>query len=188
MEPDVAHADGGREIRLEGGKLAVFVGLILAVVVTAFLLGRWSAPQAPATAPNGSAATADGELPKAPVQGGAGSHFDTATGADKAPEPSRQVASKSAPVERTPVSQAPPLAPGAWVVQVFAGRDREAAEALVRGLGERGYPVRIDSEREGADQLFKVRIGGYPTQTEANTVADRLRREGDKGAWVTRVK
>jgi len=186
MESDLAGADG-REIRLEGAKLAVFVGLILAVVIGAFVLGRWSAPAATAAASNGAAA-ADGELPKAPALGGAGSHFDTTTGQDKAAEPARQVAAKVPPAEASAASQSPAPAPGSWVVQVFAGRDREAAETLVRTLGGRGYPVRIDGEREGTGQLFKVRVGGYPTQTEANSVADRLRREGDKGAWVTRVK
>jgi cell division septation protein DedD len=188
MEADPGRDEGGREIRLEGPRLLVFAAGLAVLVLAAFLAGRWSAPSGPPPGASEDRPADSRELDRAPAQGGAGSFFDTASGPEKAAEPERQVASRSAGPGKTPSSPPPAATPGPWVVQVFAGRDREAAESVVRGLGDRGYPVRLDSEREGGDQLFKVRVGGFPSQAEAAAAAEKLKKDGNKGAWVTRAK
>ena len=54
--------------------------------------------------------------------------------------------------------------------------------------GSRGYPVSVEGEREGRGALFKVRVGGFGERGEAQAVAERLKREGQAGAWVTKAE
>jgi cell division septation protein DedD len=72
-------------------------------------------------------------------------------------------------------------------VQVFAGRDPEAAQVVVRSLGAKGWPVKVESQREGSGALYRVRVGGFPTREAAEEAVQRLRGEGQAGAWVTKV-
>ena len=39
----------------------------------------------------------------------------------------------------------------------------------------------------GPGTLYKVRVGGYATRDQAGGIAERLRQEGYRGAWVTSV-
>jgi DedD protein len=98
------------------------------------------------------------------------------------PEPRRQVAEPSAPSSPS----APEAAgSGPWNVQVFAGRDRQAAERLVGTLKAAGWPVRLQSVAEGSGSLLKVRVGGYADRAAAEAAATKLRAQGQAGAWVT---
>jgi len=175
-----------RELRLEGGLLAVAGGVLLALLFGAFTLGRvverWSAPA------RAAASSAD---PLGNVERDAAdateklTFFDTLSGSGKEAEPSRQ-AQAIKPAATT--AQAPPVAPGSWFVQVFVGRDRQAAEDVVRSLREKQYPVRIDAVAEGASgSLFKVRVGGFATKEAADQGAERLHADGHAGTWVVRV-
>lgn len=185
MEADPQRLDDGREIRLEGPGLLAFAGLLVILLAGAFLFGRWSAPSGGETASATDRAADPAPLDRAAAPSEKVSVFDSGGASGKTAEPQRQV---TPPISKAAGAPAPSSTPGPWVVQVFAGRDREAAETLVRGLTDRGYPVRIESTHEGNDLLFKVRVGGYPTQADANAAAERLRREGEAGAWVTRAK
>jgi cell division protein FtsN len=110
--------------------------------------------------------------------------FDTLSGPGKEAEPARQAQAKAA----APAPTAAPVSPGVWFVQVFVGRDRQAAEEVVRTLRAERYPVRIDAVAEGASgSLFKVRVGGFPTKEAAESGADRLHANGHSGTWVVRV-
>jgi valyl-tRNA synthetase len=72
--------------------------------------------------------------------------------------------------------------------QVFVGRDRSAAEEVVRTLRGKGYPVRAEGVREGASaSLFKVRVGGFPTKEAADAAADRLHKDGQSSTWVVKA-
>ena len=143
-------------------------------------------------------------------------YFDEVQGAEQEAEPQREIpretsqpaqpaAAEEEPAAPPPATreetatppraeEQPPAAPaetvddGSFYVQVFAGRDRESAEALVRELTGKGHPVRLFSEREGRGALYKVRVGGYATRDEADGVAGRLRQDGYSGAWVTSVE
>jgi cell division septation protein DedD len=168
-----------RELRLEGGALWFTVVLLLAALAGAFALGRWSAPSAEAGAtdrPEGAAA--DAVQPPADVDAGAGG-FDVGG----VPEPGRQVAEPEPAPARAPARPAPSSGP--WHVQVFAGRDRQAAERLVGTLEAAGWPVRLQATAEGSGSLLKVRVGGYPSRTAAESAAARLKTQGHTGAWVT---
>jgi len=110
--------------------------------------------------------------------------FDTLSGSGKEAEPAREAKAKA----EAPSPAAVSLTPGPWFVQVFVGRDRQAAEEVVRSLKAKGYPVRIDGVSEGASsKLFKVRVGGFPTKEAAETGADRLHGDGHNGTWVVRL-
>ena len=169
-----------RELRLEGGTLWFGVALLLGALVGAFFLGRWSAGGGEAPAPRPAAAPAQEAVrPPADVDATAGG-FDVSG----VPEPGRQVAE---PGNTAPAStQAPvPAGSGPWKVQVFAGRDRQAAERLVGTLKAGGWPVQMQSLPEGAGSLLKVRVGGYPDRAAAEAAATKLRAQGQTGAWVT---
>ncbi len=185
MNSETAPSDPSGEIRVEGVWLLLVVAAIVALVVGAFALGRLSAPVAERAVPLPEAAAAE-----APVEESVESkpsRFDAVGGGGTAAEPKRQLGSESPP--RSPQTPSPqPAATGPWVVQVFAGRDRRAAESLVVDLRSRGYAVRLDSQRDGRDALFKVRVGGYASEAEARVMADRLKGEGESAAWVTRAR
>ena len=70
---------------------------------------------------------------------------------------------------------------------MFVGRDRSAAEEVVRSLQAQRYPVGIAAAADGSGSLFKVRVGGYPTKEAAEAAATRLHGDGHAGTWVVRV-
>lgn len=167
-----------RELRLEGGALWVAVALLLLALGGAFALGRWSVGPSPPPAAGPRADTGGAEQPAADVDRSAGG-FDTAG----VPEPGRQVSETAEPAP-APAS-APASSAGAYHVQVFAGRDRQAATRIVDALQRAGWPVRLQSVEEGSGSLVKVRVGGYPTRAAAEAAAVKLRAQGQPGAWVT---
>jgi cell division protein FtsN len=187
MDPEAGDEAGtARELRLEGPLLVAAVGVLLGLVVLSFWAGRFFERQV-APAPDAVAGASRGREAKDEPTAEDVTFFDTLGGGGRAAEPQREVRPKREP-SPSPSSAPPPAAPrgGPYFVQVFAGRDREAAEEIVRSLSGRGYPVTVEGESEGRGALFKVRVGGYPERAEAQTVADRLKREGQSGAWVTR--
>lgn len=172
-----------REIRLEGWGIGASAIVVAVLLVVAFWSGRVyeratvpeSGPEAPD--PLGNVSPAAGESWDDLT------FFDTLAGGGKAAEPGREVrASRETPPRAAPAAPAD----GPFLVQVFAGRDRRAAEELVETLRGQGYPVRVEGEKEGRGTLLRVRVGGYATRAEAQGVAERLATEGHAGAWVTR--
>jgi hypothetical protein len=187
MEPDPGGTEPSREVRLEGAVLVLAGGIVLAALTGAFYLGRWverrSAP------PPGRAAAARGEH-EAGLESASedATFFDTLGGGEKAAEPRREAAKPASPPGDEPESASQPMTGGPWVVQVFAGRDKVAADVLVRGLKEKGHPVHLDTRREGSGSLYRVQVGGFPTREAADAAADRLRKDGVSGAWVTKAR
>jgi cell division septation protein DedD len=187
-----------REFRLEGATLVVAVAALVLVLGGTFMLGRWVERRS-------SAGTERGALPAedpltqvttteepADVDAGA-DYFDRADEGDQQLEPQRE-ARTAAPEESTPAAGRASSAPAAtasagdFYVQVWAGRDREAAELLVDKLQKEGYPVRLFSDRAEGDTLFKVRVGGYPSESDARRMSGELEQKGYRGAWVTSVR
>jgi cell division septation protein DedD len=173
---------------LEGVALALSGGVLLALLVGAFQLGRtverWRAPAragAPGADPLSGVEPGPEEAPEKLT------FFDTLSGAGKEAEPNREASrGKPAPAPAAMVV-APPTA-GSWFVQVFVGRDREAAGEVVRTLRAKGYPVRADAVSEGrSGSLFKVRVGGYPSREAAEAGAQKLHEDGQTSTWVVRA-
>jgi rare lipoprotein A len=84
---------------------------------------------------------------------------------------------------------APPASGGAtgswiWRVQVFASPEREQAERTAREASERlGQPYVIDRE----SSLYKVRLGAFTTETEAEPLKRRAVLEGYTGSFRVRT-
>jgi len=209
METERRDPDSVREFRLEGAGLLVLGGLLLTALVGSFMLGRWYERTTSPVAQQFDSIDSDplahvvDDQQAADVNEDA-SFFDTVEGGEKQSEPERQARRNSSPPRRSTAAEAEPApsgptetaaptpapesgAGGPYYVQVFAGRDRRAAEGLVQRLQAEGQPVKLFSEREGSGSLFKVRVGGFSSEDAARQAASELSGGGYAGAWVTRV-
>jgi len=203
MAVDHSRDDGPHELRLEGFRLVASVigvgGLVLAAVVGSFMLGRWverrSHPGASMADQRGPLAEVQAAEPLDAEQGL--TYFDDLQGEGQEAEPGREIpgsqAEAATPAVRSLDSAlAPPdddveVEDGPFYIQVFAGRDRSSAEDLVGRLQSSGYRVRLFSERDGPGSLYKVRVGGYPSDARAREVSEELKTKGYSGAWVARA-
>jgi cell division septation protein DedD len=198
MAPDRHEAESTRELRLEGIGLLLGGGVLLALLVGAFFLGRWvergTGPPGPLggdeAGPLSQVAAREADADAAEGL----THFDTLEGVEKQVEPGRELAAPTAP----PPASGPPQGPGAvagaepeapaeegrFYVQVLALRDQAGAAEVIETLRNRGYGVRLFSEREGQGTLYKVRVGGYETREKAAAARDELRKVGHPGAFV----
>jgi cell division septation protein DedD len=197
-----------RELRLEGLGLILLGGVLIAALVGVFFIGRWYERQfhaVPATMaesidPLGRMSVAGSQEPADLDQDA--TYFDKIDGQEQELEPGREVAhstaadlagrSESSAVPDAGTVDTPPVqavAKGDYYVQVFAGRDEGSAASLVSKLSSEGYPVKLQSVDEGQGVLlYKVRVGGYPTENDARGKAQELKADGYQGAWVTHVK
>jgi rare lipoprotein A len=102
------------------------------------------------------------------------------------------------PIDPTPPPREAPLSPAEgtstgsggdtaswiWRVQVFASPDREQAERTAREASERlGQPYAVDRE----NSLYKVRLGAFTTETEAEPLKRRAVLEGYTGSFRVRT-
>jgi len=192
VNPEDPTPTSPREIRVEGMGLLVLAGGGLALLAVVFMIGVWvgrSSSSEPGSPPGPS--VGDRDVERSPDLKPTGSYFDTLEGGEKSPEPRREMSPATTKASaRTAPEIASPGTPthGTYFVQVFAGRDRHAADAVVQSIAERGYRVRIDTSSEGTDVLYKVRVGGYLTQDDARAAAESLKKEGEGGAWVTQIR
>ena len=189
MAVDRHEPDSTRELRLEGFGLLVGGSLLLGLLVGAFFLGRWvergvRAPVVLGADTGGPLAEVATREPDADAGRGQ-TYFDSLEGAEKQPEPAREVRNRQAAAPPAALAAA---AGGDYFVQVGALRDEHAASELIDALKAQGYGVRLFSEREGQGLLYKVRVGGYDSEQGARDAAGRLRSAGYAGAWVTTPK
>src|SRR4029079_7779487 len=131
MVADRDGAEPSREVRLECVALVLAGGVAVALLGGAFWLGRWvergSAPQRSSAA---GGASRDAGLESASEDA---TFFDTLSGDEKAAEAQGEAATSHSQ-DSGPAPGSVPLQGGPWVVQVFAGRDKVAADEMVRTL------------------------------------------------------
>jgi len=82
-------------------------------------------------------------------------------------------------------SAAPAPSDGLWRVQIHASETRGEAERIGRAAARR-LGVELFVQREGA--LYKVRLGAFATEAEAQALRDRAIRAGYPGAFRTRAR
>lgn len=82
-------------------------------------------------------------------------------------------------------SLAEPQGPG-MAVQVSAFRVRSEAEALATRLVGKGYTAYVVPPAPGAPALFRVRVGKFKEQGEANRIAQKLKKEEQFDPWIVR--
>ncbi len=116
----------------------------------------------------------------------------------RAKEPVR--AGKSAPAGKAPPDKVPtavkpeasptvaPVAADAdagkgFAVQVAAVRDRAEAEKIAARLKAKGYSTYITSPAPG---MFRVRVGKFQAQREADAAAAKLEKEEQFKPWITK--
>jgi cell division septation protein DedD len=113
--------------------------------------------------------------------------------APKAAAPVPQVSpSKTAPAASSP--KASPRAetaaaassgrPGAWIVQLTALQDRNAAAAIAQRLVAKGYPAFVLDPAAGSPTIYRVQVGGYPDREKADQAARRLEKEEQFKTYV----
>jgi len=95
----------------------------------------------------------------------------------------------SAKVEREPepgAAATPPAGAGevgvGFTVQIAASRTKQDAEALVKILEGRGYPVFLVTPEyaHASDNLFRVQVGPFTSREDAEKVRAKLTQEGFK--------
>jgi hypothetical protein len=184
-----------REFRLEGATLVVVVVVLVVALGGAFYVGRLVERK---DRPAGVFAPGAGEDPLANVAESAGpadvdessGFFDDGEGAQTELEPDREVRRGlgKAEDEKAPAAVVQAATAGSYFVQLWAGRDRQAAEVMIEKLQKEGYSVRLFSDRVESDTLYKVRVGGFETEDQARNMATELEQKGYRGAWVTTVR
>jgi cell division septation protein DedD len=85
-------------------------------------------------------------------------------------------AAKAAPAATGGTAFAEPAGPG-LAIQVAAFRVRDAAEALAERLISKDYKAYIVPPSPGAPPLYRVRVGKFKEQREADQVVARLKKE-----------
>ncbi|MGH9542190.1 MAG: SPOR domain-containing protein [Terriglobales bacterium] len=121
-----------------------------------------------------------------PAAGTAGSAAaPTAAGASAPPANHAQAAAAppTAALTNSPPKAAPGPPPvtvgGNYAVQVFAGNNSADAMNLAAALKARQYPVYVVRPRpNSSDQLYRVQVGPYATQQEADEMRARLAADG----------
>lgn len=137
-------------------------------------------PQAPAPAPVSPAPATtlpapQTALPPAPVPTSAPAPDTTAKVAAPPPAPAvdSPVVTPKAVVTTPKLPKTVPATTGekVWSVQVAAYNVKSQADAMVTKLKKSGYEARVD----GTSAPFRVRIGKYDTQSQANAVQRSLK-------------
>jgi DedD protein len=92
----------------------------------------------------------------------------------------------SSPAASASTAPSDAAAPGSgYAVQVAAVNVRGEADAIVKRLEGKGYNAYVENPK-GSASMFRVRVGTFKTRREAQTVADKLKKEEKFNPWVTR--
>jgi DedD protein len=101
------------------------------------------------------------------------------------PAPAGETAAEPAQAAPQPRAERPATATAGQVIQVFSTPDAAQADRLVRRLGDGGYPAFLLEESLQGRTTYRVRVGPYRQQGEAQKIADELRREYRLETWIT---
>ena len=190
------------EIQLSNGSLIAAFLVAAAVGVTVFVLGvmvgRGQAPQAlpetgwvePLAANDGAPA---GQVPLEDAEPIDGEALTTDAPAGQAEDtvdtPFEDVVAEAAPESSQPSATPglpasdPALASG-WVIQVKATSDEAEARTLQAELSRAGFPAFV--VQDGRTAMWRVRVGRYGSQGDAEQVDDVLSGRTDiESTWVT---
>jgi cell division protein FtsN len=95
----------------------------------------------------------------------------------------------SAPPASAPATAPPPpspaaAAPGKWTVYANPTRDLLAAEHERAALRAKGYAAEVVTLKRDGDLWYRIRVGRYATQAQAEEAARRLRNDGSAHGFV----
>jgi len=83
-----------------------------------------------------------------------------------------------------PPALPPQAASGRWTVYANPSRDQLAVEHERAALRAKGYPAEVVTLRRDGDTWYRIRIGRYATETQAEEASRRLRNDGVGHAFV----
>ncbi len=198
------------EIQLSNGSLIVAFLVAVAIGVTVFVLGvmvgRGQAPdQLPESAWNDPLAADGGEFAAAdpmetvedpvgdPEGGAAPNGSEPAVEDDSGAGDASAFDDVIADSDPAPATAAPAGLPGhdpslasGWVVQVESTPDEAGARALQAQLSRDGFPAFVVRADVRGTMMFRVRVGRYGGQGDAEQVATALGQRADvESTWVT---
>jgi cell division protein FtsN len=104
-----------------------------------------------------------------------------------APVPAAELppVAKTAPAPPSGAAALPPQAStGRWTVYASPSRDRLAIEHERAALRAKGYPAEVVTLRRDGDTWYRIRVGRYATQAQADEASRRLRTDGVGHAFV----
>jgi DedD protein len=142
---------------------------------------RAAAPPAAGKSPTAGAATKPVPVP---ANVPATKPVDAASVSPKTTPETASESAKPGPTTDSPAADIPAADDPrqGWVVQVAATKTRGEADTMAKRLTAKGYSAFVLSN--SAD-VFRVRVGGYKSRRDAETVAARLRKEERVNPWVT---
>lgn len=103
--------------------------------------------------------------------------------------PPKQVAPPKPKEEapKTPVPKTEPMK-GTYTVQVYAFREKGNAETAVKRLTDHGYPAFIESIDAKGMTWYTVRIGRYPSASEAKKAVESFAQEIKEHHFIDKVR
>jgi cell division septation protein DedD len=203
--------DGFHEIQLSGKALVFLVMTATVTLVFTFLLGvlvgrqagereplaafAAGLPPAVETVPASEAVVE----PPSPAEVADELSYHRRLQGDTAPAPAPSEPEPPAPRTAEPRTAPPPPAappipadvpttgrPGTLVVQVFASKDLEPAQSLVRRLAANGHPAFLVAPDTGAAlPMYRVQVGRYNDRREAEEVSRRIEKEVQIKPWIS---
>ena len=147
-------------------------------------------PPAPAPEPDDELSYAkrlQGDQSAAPVEKLKAPSLSASAGgaAPKAPPATVAAPGKPAAQSPAPVAAAENAGrPGAFIVQVTALQDRNAAMTIVRSLTGKGYPAFVQDPAPGSPKIYRVQVGGYPDRDKAEQISRQLATQEQFKAYV----
>ncbi len=136
---------------------------------------RSPARREPAVPPPATEPAAPSERPAAPA---------AAAPAPATPPAPAPAAPAPAAATAEPAPAAEPTARSLVVIQVFSSSDRGQAERVVERLRTAGLPALLAPVEVSGRTMYRVRIGPYRDPDQAESVAERVRKEFRLDTWI----
>jgi cell division septation protein DedD len=104
-----------------------------------------------------------------------------------APEPPAQAPAPASSAARDAVPAAPgePRGPG-LAIQVAAVKEKADADQIANRLIGKGYKAFVVAPAAGTPAVYRVRVGKFKEQRDADSVAARLKKEEQFDPWIVR--
>ncbi|PID49019.1 MAG: hypothetical protein CR991_08630 [Proteobacteria bacterium] len=71
-----------------------------------------------------------------------------------------------------------------YVIQLVATSSRSRAEGVRRSLAVEGYPVFVAQAQIDGKRIYRVRVGSYPSRSDANSVQRRMKSRYQQNQYV----
>lgn len=118
--------------------------------------------------------------------------YDLGTGLrldEGSPAPSKEAPAPSAAQPRSPIQLQESLALSSgtsWYAQVGSFENQANAHTVLARLRQSGLPATIQAVRVGEVLWYRVRVGPYPAEKQAQNALGMIRRQGYDGAKLVR--